>query len=145
MKIQKRLAAKLMKTGENRVRIFGDAKEEVAAAITREDVRKLIAKGYIFAAPANGTSRGRIRKNYAQKKKGRRKGQGSRKGTKTARAPKKAAWMNKIRAIRRALTKSRDTKEITPAAYRALYIKAKSGTIKDKAHLAQLVKQYKGE
>ncbi len=53
--------------------------------------------------------------------------------------------MNKIRAIRRALTKSRDTKEITPAAYRTLYVKAKSGTIKDKAHLAQLVKQYKGE
>lgn len=145
MKIQKRLAADLMKVGENRVRIFGEAKEEVAAAITREDVRKLIAKGYIFAVPVNSTSRGRIRKNYAQKKKGRRKGQGSRKGTKTARTPKKAAWMNKIRAIRKTLVKSRDTKEITPATYRMLYVKAKSGTIKDKAHLAQLVKQHKGE
>ena len=135
MKTQKRLAAQLMKVGKNRVRIFNEAKEEVAIAITRDDVRKLISKGYIFAVPVNSTSRGRIRKNKVQKKKGRKKGHGSRKGTKTARLPKKQKWMKKIRG----------TKETDPSLYRKLYIRARSGTIRDKAHLAQLVKKQKGE
>ena len=145
MKTQKRLAAQLMKVGENRVRVFNEAKAEAAIAITRDDVRKLISKGYIFAVPVNSTSRGRIRKNNAQKKKGRKKGHGRRKGTKTARLPKKQKWMKKIRALRNALSKLRGTKEVDPSLYRKLYIRARSGTVRDKAHLAQLVKKHKGE
>lgn len=145
MQTQKRLAAALMKVGENRVRLFAGAKEEVAMAITRADVRKLISKGYVFAVPVNSTSRGRIRKNKAQKKKGRQKGHGRRKGKKTARAPKKQQWMKKIRALRRALLKLRHSQEVSPSNYRKLYIRAKSGTVRDKAHLTQLIKKQKGE
>ena len=141
MRSQKRLAAELMKVGINRIRTVPSAKEEIAMAITREDVRKLIHKGFIYALPVDSTSRGRIRHRKAQKKKGRRKGHGKRKGKKTARAPRKRQWIKRVRALRRELSNLKKDGKIDSSTYRKFYRNIKSGTIQSRAHLLGLIEE----
>jgi len=70
-----------------------------------------------------------------QKRKGRRRGHGSRKGKKTARLSRKAAWILRIRALRRRLRYLRDTGIIDRRTYRMLYMKAKGGEFRSVSHL----------
>jgi len=88
---QKKLAAKILKVGVNRVWIDPEHMEEVSRAITRNSVKALINDGVIKAKPVKGISSYRSKKNAQQKGKGKRKGQGSRKGAKRARTPKKTS------------------------------------------------------
>src|SRR5882672_3576566 len=105
---QRRLAADVMKVGSSRVKIDPDRADEVAGAVTRADVRKLVSGGVITAVQKRGVSRGRGRKIAAQKAKGRRTGPGSRKGAAGARTPRKATWMSRIRALREELRSLRE-------------------------------------
>lgn len=145
MKTQKRLAADLMKVGIHRVRTVPEAASEITMAITREDVRKLISKGYVYALPTNATSKGRTRKAAAQKKKHRRSGHGSRKGGKNARHNKKTQWITRVRALRKELRTQKKEGAIDKHTYRTLYRTVKSGVIKNKAHLKQAITQKKVE
>jgi ribosomal protein L19E/ribosomal protein L18 len=117
LKYQKRVAAELLKCGESRVWIDPNRAEDVADAITRSDVRTLIASGTIAAKQKKGVSRGRANYRKAQKAKGRRRGQGSRRGRKHARKPSKETWMQAIRPIRRRLRELRhgDLQEVLHA------------------------------
>ena len=135
LKNQKRMAAEILKCGENRVWIDPDKIEEVAECITRADIRTAIASGTIKAKPKNGTSYGRIRYAQGQKAKGKRKGPGSRKGTDNARVPDKRKWISTIRPIRAELKQLRDEGKITPSVYRMYYRKAKGGAYKSRSHL----------
>ena len=132
---QKRLAAQLLKVGEGRVWIDPEATEKVAEAITRDDIRGLIAEGVIKEQQKKGTSRGRARIRAQQKSVGRRRGQGSRKGAKGARRGKKHLWIKKIRALRTRLKELRDDGTIVKATYRRVYLKAKGGEFRNVAHL----------
>ncbi len=132
MKLQRRMAAKILKCGENRVWLDPAREEEVKQAITKADIRRLIKKGYIKKLPEQGNSRGRARKVMKQKKKGRRKGRGKKKGTKKE---GKEQWIKKIRALRRFLKKLKDEGKITPQTYKEMYRKAKGGFFKSKNHL----------
>lgn len=132
---QRRLAADILDCGRNRVWIDQDHIDEVADAVTRDDVRRLIAQGLIDKRTKQGASRGRARKTKAQKDKGRRRGEGSRKGAKGARQPKKKRWIDTIRPIRRTLKRYRDDGEITPTEYRTLYREAKGGAFRSVHHL----------
>ena len=82
---QRRIAASILKVGENRVYIDPELIWDVELALTREDIKKLIADGVIRAKQKQGISRARAKKRLLQRRKGRRKGQGTRKGKKTAR------------------------------------------------------------
>ena len=135
LKYQKRVAAELLKCGENRVWIDPNKAEDVADAITRADVRTLIASGTVAAKQKKGVSRGRANYRKAQKAKGRRSGQGSRKGKKHARKPSKEIWMQAIRPIRRRLKELRDDGRIDTGTYRKYYMQAKGGVFKSKSHL----------
>ena len=53
---QRRLAASILKVGENRVWIDPNEAEEVSRAITRESVKQLIDQGIIKARPKTGIS-----------------------------------------------------------------------------------------
>lgn len=132
---QKRLAATILKCGKHRVRIDPDRIEEVAGAVTRGDVRKLVSARVIVAAQKQGVSRGRGRHLDAQKAKGRRVGPGSRKGAKYARLPRKARWMALIRALRGELRDLREKGAIDARTYRAYYVRAKGGQFRSRAHL----------
>ncbi|MGB9676665.1 MAG: 50S ribosomal protein L19e, partial [Candidatus Bathyarchaeales archaeon] len=103
LKSQKRLAAKILKIGESRVWIDPERTEDVEAAITREEIRKLIHEGVIKPIPEKGVSRARARILHEKKKRGRRRGSGSKSGASQAKISKKEAWMTKIRALRRRL------------------------------------------
>ena len=140
LKNQRRVAAQLLKCGENRVWIDPNRQEDAADAITRGDVRTLIDSGAIVARQKTGVSRGRTNYRKAQRAKGRRRGHGSRRGTKGARKPSKEVWMQAIRPIRRKLKELRDTGKIDPATYREFYLKAKGGVFKSRPHLVSHLK-----
>ena len=77
MKNKKSLAAKILKVSPKKIKFVADALEDIKKAITRSDIRGLIAIGKIFKSKKNEQSLARARKVKAQKKKGRQKGKGS--------------------------------------------------------------------
>ena len=143
LNLQRRMAASLLKCGKDRVWFDPEHMEEIARAITRQDIRRLIKKGYIDKKQVKGTSRVRARELEEKKKKGRRKGPGSRKGKKTARSPRKLLWMIKIRAQRKLLRELKEKGEIGRKIYRRLYMIAKGGMFRSKSHLLSYIKQMK--
>jgi len=135
LKYHRRIAADLLKCGENRVWMDPEKIEEIKKAVTRRDIENLINMGFIRAKKEKGISRGRARKRMLQRKKGRRKGHGSRKGKATARTPAKEKWIKTIRPIRAYLRELRDKGIISEKTYRIYYRRAKGGQFKSKAHL----------
>ena len=132
---QRRMASEILKCGKNRVWMDHDRLDEIAKAVTKEDIRLLTRGKAIKARQINGISKGRKRYVAEQKKKGRRSGHGSRKGAKYARMPKKERWIKTIRPIRIYLKSLRDEKKINPSTYRKYYMKAKGGEFRSKHHL----------
>ncbi len=145
LRVQRRLAAEILKVGINRIVFDRNRLKEISEAVTREDIRRLIEEGAIKARKEKGISRGRAREREKKRKKGRKKGHGKRKGKKTARYPRKKAWINRIRAQRRILKELRDKGVIDRKTYRKLYMMAKGGYFRSKAHLLEHVKQIVGE
>ena len=142
---QRRLAAEVMDIGVNRVWMNPESSKEIADALTREDVRKLIEEGKVGKRAIKGISRGRVRKANETRAYGHRKGHGSRSGAKGARRPKKEMWMKKIRALRSLLSELRENKTIDVSTYRKLYAKAKGGEYRSRAHLKSHIEQTKGK
>ena len=112
LKSKKRLVSRIVGVGLNRVRFDNDHLDDVADAITRDDIRSLITANTITIKSFTGTSHGRAQAKRIQKAK-RGTGQGSKKGRKGARVGKKTVYVNKVRALRYLLKVSKDRKEIT--------------------------------
>lgn len=132
---QRRMAASLLKCGVHRVWMDHDRLDEIARAVTKDDIRILINGKAIRARQKQGISSGRKKYLSAQKEKGRRKGLGSRKGSKFARFPRKRRWIQTIRPIRAYLCELRENGTITPSVYRHYYLQAKGGVFRNKRHL----------
>jgi large subunit ribosomal protein L19e len=137
---QKRIAAEILKCGENRVYFDPYLMDEIKMAITREDIRNLIKEGIIQKKYKKGNSKHRKNIRHERKKKGLGRGLGKRKGPKHARMPKKRAYIKRIRPIRKELRKLRDRKLITPATYRKLYRNAKGGMFNSVRQLNRYIK-----
>jgi large subunit ribosomal protein L19e len=136
---QRRIAASILDCGLNRVWFDPDRLGDIQNAISREDIRGLIADGAIRAHQIRGNSRGRARAKIAKRAYGHCKGPGRRRGAAGARNPRKRQWIQKIRAIRKALVSLRESGEIDRHMYRMLYRKAAGGQFRNVAHLrAQL-------
>ncbi|MCK4555845.1 MAG: 50S ribosomal protein L19e [Candidatus Aenigmarchaeota archaeon] len=140
---KRRMASEILGVGAGRIKIDPMKGSDVAAAITKDDVRKLISGGTIVALPSRGISTARSKVKLAQKKKGRSKGHGRRRGTKNTREPKKAAWIKTIRAIRKFLSEYKEKKKITTSEYRKLYRTADGGSFKSIAYLKQYIGKMK--
>lgn len=138
---QRRMAAEILKCGENRVYFDPYLIEDIRMAITREDIRNLIKEGVITKKYKQGISKYRKLVRHERKKKGRARGLGKRKGKKYARTPKKEAWMAKIRPQRRELRKLRERKMITPTTYRKLYKNAKGGMFNSVAQMNRYIRE----
>jgi large subunit ribosomal protein L19e len=132
---QRRIAASVLKCGVNRVWFDPERLSDIENAISREDLRGLITDGAIKSHQKKGVSRGRARIRTAQRAYGHRKGVGKRKGAIGARTPSKRAWIQKIRAIRKALVALRDAGTIDRHLYRILYRKAAGGQFRSVAHM----------
>ena len=124
---QKRLAADVLDVGKGRVWLDPDEQEEIAEAITREDIRDLVDQGIIKAKDTQGNSRGRARERDAKRSYGHQKGQGKRKGKAGARESRKDSWVSRIRAQRKRLKELREEGTIDRTQYRELYNKASGG------------------
>ncbi|MCD6465527.1 50S ribosomal protein L19e [Candidatus Bathyarchaeota archaeon] len=139
LRSQRRMAAEVLGVGEGRVWIDPERLEDVEAAITREDIRRLIHEGAIRKLKEKGVSRARARILHEKRKKGRRRGQGSRSGSRKARAKLKKVWVMKIRALRRRLRELKEKRVITTRVYRQLYLKAKSGVFRSISDLHRYI------
>ncbi|MFP3984832.1 MAG: 50S ribosomal protein L19e [Candidatus Bathyarchaeia archaeon] len=137
LKSQRRLAAEILKIGENRVWIDPDRIDDVEAAITREEIKKLVHEKAIQSIPEKGISRARIRVLHEKTKKGLRKGPGKRSKT---RMSDKELWMKKIRALRRRLRELKEKRTITEHTYRQFYKMAGSGVFESIADLERRIK-----
>ena len=141
LRFARRVSADILGVGQSRVWIDPEKAGEVAAAITRDDIRRVIREGKIAKKPPKSNSRGRVRLRRQQIAKGRRRGYGSRKGTSKARNPKKTAWVRSIRAIRARLAALRDERRITRKDYRRLYLMAKGGYFRSVSHLETFIEE----
>jgi large subunit ribosomal protein L19e len=128
---QRRMAADILKCGDSRIWMDPAAGEKLRRAITRNDVRGLIADGLIKkAAPKKNA--------HAE---GRKQGSGSRKGAAGARTPKKERWLKIIRPQRRLLCELKP--KLKPLAYRKVYRLVKGGLFRSRAHLTAYIKENK--
>ena len=139
---QRRLAAQILKVGQNRVWINPERIDDVEGAITREEVRKLIHEKVIVSLPEAGVSRSRAKLVQEKKRMGRRKGAGSRTGSARAKISKKEAWMSKIRSLRKRLRELKASRIITESTYRKVYAVAGSGKFESIAELERYLKAH---
>lgn len=139
---QRRLAAQILKVGQNRVWIDPQRVEDVESAITREEIRKLVHEKVITPLSIQGVSRGRAKVIQAQKRRGRRKGPGSKSGARRSVLTKKDVWMAKIRSLRRKLRELKASRVITEANYRDLYMVAGSGRFSSIADMERYIKAH---
>jgi len=140
LKAKKRLASRVTGVGVHRIKFDSDHLDDVADAITRENIRSLITANTIQVKPFTGTSRGRAQHKKDQKNK-RGTGQGSKQGRKGARVGKKEVYVNKVRALRRLLKIAKDRKDITNPEFWTLYKKVGGNTVRNKAHLRLLMEE----
>ena len=145
LKLQKRLAADVLKCGRKRVWIDPNEIAEVALANSRKNIRKLFKDGLIMRRQVHMHSRSRVQAFHEAKRKGRHSGHGKRKGTKDARMPQKVLWMRRQRVLRRLLRKYRDAKKISKDLYHSFYLGSKGNLYKNKTVLIEAIHRMKQE
>jgi large subunit ribosomal protein L19e len=141
LNLQKRLAAKVAKSGVNRVKLDSTKLSNIREAITKADIKNLIDEGAIKITSGRTPSRHRAEARHLQKKRGRQRGSGKRKGKKMSKISKKERWMTKIRPQRNLLKSLKIQAKITNATFYNLYRKASGGFFRNRGHLLFYLKQ----
>ena len=140
LKAKKRLVSRVTGVGVHRIKFDSDHLDDIADAITRENIRSLITANTIKVKPIVGTSKGRAHTKKTQRNKRGTK-QGSKQGKKGARVGKKEIYVAKVRSLRRLLKIAKDRKELTNPEFWSLYKKIGGNTVRNKAHLRLLMEE----
>ncbi|CAG9478000.1 60S ribosomal protein L19, putative [Plasmodium vivax] len=145
LKLQKRLAASVLKCGKNKIWMDPNEISEISLANSRFSIRKLYKEGLILKKPQKVHSRARVRLYKLAKRKGRHMGIGKRRGTKNARTNQKTLWIKRQRVLRRLLKRLRDAKKIDRHLYHSFYLKCKGNQFKNKRTLIEAIQREKTE
>ncbi len=145
LRTKKLLVSRMTGVGLKRIKFDSDHLDDVADAITRDNIRSLITANTIKIKGITGTSRGRARLARIQKRK-RSVKQGSKKGTKGARGiGKKTAYVIKVKALRYRLKIAKDRKEITNKEFWNIYKKIGGNTVRNSRHMRTLIEELKAK
>jgi large subunit ribosomal protein L19e len=131
--LQKKIAAKVLKCGENRIWL-DPTNDKIKTAITRNDIRRFIKEGFIKKEPE--------KKRLAPREKSQQK-TGSIKGAIGARESKKSRWLKTVRPQRRMLKQLKKENKLSPKAYRTTYKLIKGNYFRSKAHMMTHMKDKK--
>merc|ERR1712190_585523 len=82
LKLQKRLAAEVLKCGKRKIWLDPNEVNEISMANSRQNIRKLVKDGFVIRKPQKVHSRFRANAWAEAKRKGRHTGHGKRKGAK---------------------------------------------------------------
>jgi len=140
LKTKRRLVARILGVGANRIKFDSEYLDDVADAITRDNIRSLLTANIIEVKPIKGTSKGRAHHKRSQRRKRGTK-QGSKKGAKGSRIGKKQIYVRKIKALRHRLEVSKGRKEITNKEYWQLYRQVGGNQVRNVAHLRTLIEE----
>ena len=140
LKTKRHLVARILGVGANRVRFDSDHLDDVADAITRDNIRSLVTAKVISIKSIKGTSRGRAHFKKSQRHRRGTK-QGSKKGRKGARVGKKEIYVKKMRSMRHRLKVSKSREEITNKDYWKLYKQVSGNQVRNLAHLRSLIEE----
>jgi large subunit ribosomal protein L19e len=140
LKTKRHLVSRILGVGANRVRFDSDHLDDVADAITRDNIRSLVTAKIIEIKSIKGTSHSRAHfKKYQKRRRGTK--QGSKKGKKGARIGKKEVYVKRIRAMRHQIKVKKSRKEITNKDYWDLYKQISGNQVRNLAHLRNLIEE----
>jgi large subunit ribosomal protein L19e len=139
---KKETAAKLLGVGVTRVRFNPENLDRITDAVTRDDLRKLIRAGDIWAVQSTGISSGR-KKLHRKKKAKRGRGPGSKEGKRTTRTPRKSDWVRQVRALRGYLKLLKSRRELNDEQFKRFYLKVKGGDVRTLRRLKEMLQEVK--
>ncbi|MHB1830273.1 MAG: 50S ribosomal protein L19e domain-containing protein [Candidatus Micrarchaeaceae archaeon] len=128
----KRAAGSILNRGTSAIRIKPDAVSEATKALTKDDIRKLIGSGSIYAIKEKHNVSRRAKLNKKARSEGRRRGIGRRRGTDKARAGT-GVWEKKVRSQRRLIKELKLMKKIDTKTFNDFYKHIKGNEYATKA------------
>ena len=129
----KRAAAHILKRGKTAIRILPGSVSDAEKALTKDDIRRLIEKGGMYAIKEKHNASSRSKKLKKARASGRRRGIGRRRGTDKTRIGR--TWEKKVRSQRRLLKELKLMKKIDTKTFNEFYGHVKGNVYATKANL----------